>query len=87
MSSIDPKLIEILVCPETKQPVTTADPQLVERLNAAQAEGKLVNRAGKKVEKQIDEGFIREDREYLYPVIEGIPVMLIDEAIALKDYR
>lgn len=86
MSPIDPKLIEILVCPETKQPVATADAQLIERLNAAQAEGKLVNRVGKKVEKQIDEGFIREDREYLYPVIEGIPVMLIDEAIALKDY-
>lgn len=86
MSPIDPKLIEILVCPETKQPVATADAQLIERLNAAQAEGKLVNRAGKKVEKRIDEGFVREDREYLYPVIEGIPVMLIDEAIALKDY-
>jgi len=86
MSPIDPKLIEILVCPETKQSITPADAELIARLNTAGAEGKLVNRGGEKVEKQIDEGFIREDREYLYPVIEGIPVMLIDQGIPLKDY-
>ena len=33
----------------------------------------------------IESGLVREDGAYLYPVREGIPVMLIGEAIALAD--
>ena len=43
----------------------------------------LRNRGGDPVEKEIGEGLIREDGRVLYPVDDGIPVMLVDESIEL----
>ncbi len=57
---------------------------LVKRLNEAQSRGELKNRAGQAVGEAMDEGLVREDGAYLYPIINGIPVMLIDEAIPLE---
>lgn len=80
---VDPELLKILVCPENKTPVALADEELVERINAAIEAGSLKNRGGEKVEQRIDAGLIREDRAYLYPIRDDIPIMLIDEAIPL----
>ncbi|MDX1567678.1 MAG: hypothetical protein R3223_07745 [Longimicrobiales bacterium] len=82
---VDPELLEILVCPETKQPVRAADDDLVERVNSAIREGRMENRAGDKVQDPIDGGLVREDGLLLYPVREDIPIMLIDEALELED--
>lgn len=82
---VDPELLSILVCPENKTPVTEADSELVARINKAIESGSLKNRAGEKVEEHIDGGLVREDRQYLYPVRDDIPIMLIDEAIPLGD--
>lgn len=78
---VDPELLEILVCPETRQPVRPADADLLKRLNAAIRSGKVANRGGDAVEDPVDEGLVREDGKVLYPVREDIPIMLIDEAI------
>lgn len=53
---VDPKLLEILVCPLTKGPL---------RYDAAQAE------------------LISERAGLAYPIRDGIPIMLIDEARSL----
>ena len=42
-----------------------------------------MTRGGEPVEKELTEALIREDGQVLYPVDEGIPVMLIDESIEL----
>jgi len=81
---VDPELLEILVCPETKDPVRPADDELVDRINRAVREGTLKNRAGEAVEEDIDGGLVREDGRVLYPIRDDIPVMLIDEAIDLE---
>ncbi len=81
---VDQSLLEILVCPETKQPLHVADAALLERLNATIAEGSLSNRGGQPVAGPLQEGLVREDGAVLYPVREDIPIMLIDEAIPLS---
>ena len=82
---IDRELLEILVCPETKQPVRLADSGLVHRINAAIANGDVTNRGGEAVKEAISGGLIREDGKLLYPIRDEIPIMLIDEAILLSD--
>ena len=77
-------LIEILVCPETRQPVSRAKPEQLEALNALVRDGSLRNRGGEPVTQALEEGLVREDGRVLYPVDDGIPVMLIDESIELS---
>ncbi len=81
---IDQELLAILACPEDKTPVHLADQELIDQLNSRIESGELSNRSGKKVEKKLDGGLVREDGAYLYPIEDDIPIMLIDEAIPLK---
>ncbi len=80
---VDPELLEILVCPETHQPVRLAGAELLDRLNQAIRSGDVTNRGGDEVADPVEEGLVREDDKILYPVREDIPIMLIDEAIEL----
>jgi uncharacterized protein YbaR (Trm112 family) len=57
-SDIDPKLLEILVCPLTKGPL---------RYDRAAQE------------------LISEEAGLAYPIRDGIPIMLVDEARALRE--
>ena len=77
------ELLEILACPETKQALTFAAPALLERLNNRIRQGQLANRRGTSVTEPIDGGLVRQDGQYLYPIRDDIPIMLIDEAIPL----
>lgn len=81
---MDPALLATLVCPETRTRLHLADEALVARLNRERAAGSLKNRAGRVVEEPLGGGLIREDGKFLYPIIDGIPVMLIDESIPLE---
>lgn len=82
---IDEELLSILACPETHQKLSEADAALVERVNAAIAAGDQRNAAGHHVEQAIEGGLVREDGAILYPVRDGIPVLLIEEGLPLAD--
>ena len=82
---LDPELLVILVCPESKQPVAMAGTALLDRLNASVEAGRAFTRSGNPVADPVTEGLLREDGRILYPVREGIPIMLIDESIDVSD--
>jgi uncharacterized protein YbaR (Trm112 family) len=80
---VDPALLEILCCPETRQGLTPADAALVEHLNRQITAGQLRNRKGEAVKELVDGGLVRADGKVVYLVRNRIPIMLIDEAIPL----
>jgi len=80
---ISQDLLEILVCPETRQPVALASEAILAGPNSEIAEERLRNRGGERVTAPIAEGRVREDGKILYPIDDGIPVMLIEESIEL----
>jgi uncharacterized protein YbaR (Trm112 family) len=80
---VSQELLDILVCPETRQPVAPAPDDVVRKLADAASAGQLRNRGGSRVSTAPSEGLLREDGRVFYPVEDGIPVMLIEESIEL----
>lgn len=81
---IDPQFVErMLRCPATRQPLRVAPSELVEALNRRIEGGELSNIGGEVVLERLQGGLIRDDRTVLYPVVDDIPKLLIDEGIAL----
>ena len=83
---INEELLNIIVCPETKQDLILADTEIIEKINSLIDRGELLNRARQKVAEKIDGGLIqKQDRQYLYPIRNEIPILLIDESIPLEN--
>ena len=57
---VSSELLEILVCPESKQPVRPAGEDVLAKLNAEVEAGTLRSRGGDAVGKRIEEALIRE---------------------------
>jgi uncharacterized protein len=77
-------LLNILVCPMDRTPLTLADGDLLKKINKAIAAGEVSNHAGRVISEPIEAGLIRQDGHYLYPVVDDIPLLLADEAIPLR---
>jgi uncharacterized protein len=78
-------LLAMLRCPEDYSKLTAADADLVARLNQAIAAGHLKTRTGQQIEKPLDGALVRADGKLIYPIIDQIPILLIDEAILAEE--
>ena len=81
--SVNAELINILACPETKQALSQASGDILSQVNARIETGSLRNRGGESISTPLEAGLVREVGKVLYPVDNGIPVMLIEESIEL----
>jgi uncharacterized protein YbaR (Trm112 family) len=79
------EVLKLLRCPEDRSPLAVADDALIARLNWAIRAGQVRNQAGRRLEKPINGGYVRTAGDLLYPIVDHIPVLLGDEAIALND--
>jgi uncharacterized protein YbaR (Trm112 family) len=80
--AVDPKLLEILVCPVDKTPLKVIDlPQAVRE--------SLVNKYREqfKDEEPVVEIALVSPAGRVYPVVSDIPVMLVDEALTLEEIQ
>jgi uncharacterized protein YbaR (Trm112 family) len=83
---VDKELLDILCCPETKQDLEYVEGDVIKKINDVIKQGTLKNRGGEVVKEPLDAGLLREDRKYIYPVRQDIPIMLIDESIAFEQF-
>ena len=82
-SPVSADLLKILRCPETGKRLRLADAELISRINRAIATQSLSNVAGSVLKVEVTGALIREDEQIAYPIVEGIPRLLIDEGISL----
>jgi uncharacterized protein YbaR (Trm112 family) len=78
---MDRKLFDMIVCPVTKLPLELLDDQRLDQMNAAIAAGRVRNQADQQVAQVVAEALIRRDGHVVYPIIDGIPVLLEGESI------
>ena len=81
---VDKDLLELIACPQNHQELREAPGEVLERLNARIAQGALSNQGGTKLSAPLSEGLLRADDKVLYPIVEGIPMLLAEEAIAVE---
>ena len=81
--AIDKSLLDLLVCPDSKEKLSEASTALVERLNEAIRGGSLKSRGGQVVAGEAESALVRADGKMAYLVMDEIPNMLVDEAIPL----
>lgn len=80
--SLDRRLLDILVCPTSHQPVVPLSPTQLEVLNRAISEGAIEDVEGRRLSQPLAAGLLTRDGKLVYRVEDGIPVMLAPEAIA-----
>lgn len=85
MAPIRPELLTMLRCPVERTPLALADEALVARLNEQIAAGQIRNRGGDLCDQPLDGGLLTADAKAIYPIFDGIPVLLADEALELSD--
>lgn len=85
--NMNPDLLGILCCPETKQKVAIAEDAVIATLNTLVAQGGLKNKGNRQVTEPFQGGLVREDGTLLHPVRDNIPVMLIEEGIPLAQIQ
>ena len=74
---VDPLYVEILVCPKTRGPLQVVDlPDDVR--------GELVQQFREQFrdeEPEVEQGLYSPQAQLVYPVVSGIPVMLVEHAL------
>ncbi len=73
---IDGKLLEILCCPVSKT-----------LLNEAISSGDVLYVRGDQVAETLREALITEDSKVIYPVIDGIPILLEEKGIGTTQFQ
>lgn len=82
--AIDPRLLEILCCPLTRQPLQLLDAGRLKALNTAIGAGSLKQADGEALSQPWKEALVTANGTRAYRIDDDIPVLLADEAVELS---
>ena len=81
---MDKKLLSILCCPVTHKGLSQARGDVLRSINLAIESGEIKNHDGSPVTTPLKEALITDDGKTIYPIKEGIPVLLEGESVAME---
>lgn len=81
---IEPGFLRLLVCPATRESLREATAAELAAVNAAIQRGSVLNRGGAPVTGPVAGGLVPAAGDVLYPIADGIPILLSGEAIPLR---
>ena len=81
---MEKRLLAILRCPVTHKGLSILKKDQLDKVNAAIASGEVKTLDGNKVEEALAAALITDDGKRLYPVNDGIPVLLESESIHVE---
>ncbi len=79
---MDRKLLDLLACPATRQPLALLESAGLQALNGVIATGGLQRVDGTPQREMLREALVTRDRALAYRIDDGIPVLLAEEGMA-----
>jgi uncharacterized protein YbaR (Trm112 family) len=79
--ALDKRLLEILCCPASKQPVAPLSATQLQSLNRAVEGGQLRGGDGAAVTRPYTAALMTRDGRTVYRIEDGIPVMLVEDSV------
>ena len=80
--ALDKRLLDILCCPASKQPVAMLSAAQLSAINRAVANGEVRSVDGAALAQPLAAGLLTRDGRTVYRIDDGIPVMLVDQGVA-----
>jgi len=84
---MDAKLLDILCCPVTLKPLAELPADKLASLNAVIGDGGVSARGGDQVSEPLQGALITDDKRLVYPVRDGVPVLLEEAGIDLASLQ
>jgi len=81
---MDKRLLTILRCPVTHKGLSLLKKDKLEKINAAIVAGDVATRDGVSLTEPLSEALVTDDGKRIYPVDDGIPVLLESESIHME---
>lgn len=81
---MDRKLLDIICCPVTRSSLELLPERELAALNQLIGQKRIKNREESVVDAPLDEALVTRSAKLIYPVRDGIPVLLEDQAMALQ---
>lgn len=81
---MDKRLLTILRCPVTHKGLSLLKKDLLDKVNAAILAGGVSTHEGVTLTEPLAEALVTDDGKRLYPVNDGIPVLLEGESIHME---
>ncbi len=83
---LEPEFVAMLRCVESGSSLALLDSASLETLNAAIVAGTITTQAGHQLDRPLEAALVNSDARWAYQVLDGIPVMLAEQAIRYEQF-